>query len=175
MEIQHSRSNARTDAEGNPILLLEQNRALWDQLMIRRGLEGIDRVNALGGAAGPYALQAQIAACHARARRAEDTDWAEIAGLYAVLSQVMPSPVVELNRAVAVSMASGPAAAMVLIDAIAEGGMLDNYHLFYGVRGDLLRKLSRHEEANRDFRRAAELTRNERERAYLLARAEEGD
>jgi RNA polymerase sigma factor (sigma-70 family) len=175
MEIQHSRSNARTDAEGNPILLLEQNRALWDQLMIRRGLEGIDRVNALGGAAGPYALQAQIAACHARARRAEDTDWAEIAGLYAVLSQVMPSPVVELNRAVAVSMASGPAAAMVLIDAIAEGGMLDNYHLFYGVRGDLLRKLSRHEEANRDFRRAAELTRNERERAYLLARAEEGN
>lgn len=173
MEIQHSRTNARTNAKGEPILLPDQNRALWDQLMIRRGLEGLARVTRLGGENGPYALQAAIAACHARARRAADTDWSRIAALYAVLAQIMPSPVVELNRAVAVSMAAGPAPALTLVDAIRDGGALENYHLLYGVRGDLLRKLERHTEANLEFRRAAELTRNERERAYLLARAEE--
>lgn len=173
MEIQHSRVNARTNAKGEPILLPDQNRALWDQLMIRRGLNGLQRVTALGGDTGPYALQAAIAACHARARRAEDTDWRGITSLYALLVEVMPSPVVELNRAVAVSMAEGPAPALVLVDAIKAGGLLDNYHLLYGVRGDLLSKLGRHTEANLDFRKAAELTRNEREKAYLLGRAEE--
>jgi RNA polymerase sigma factor (sigma-70 family) len=173
MEIQHSRASARTNALGEPILLPDQNRALWDQLMIRRGLAGLNRVSALGGDDGPYALQAQIAACHARARRASDTDWARIAGLYAILVQIMPSPVVELNRAVAVSMAQGPAAALELVDAIREGGALENYHLLHGVRGDLLRRLERHTEANLDFRKAAELTRNEREKAYLLSRAVE--
>ncbi|KQT46967.1 RNA polymerase subunit sigma-24 [Devosia sp. Leaf420] len=173
MEIQHSRVNARTNAKGEPILLPDQNRALWDQLMIRRGLNGLQRVTALGGDIGPYALQAAIAACHARAWRAEDTDWRRIASLYALLVEVMPSPVVELNRAVAVSMAEGPAPALTLVDAIWSGGLLDNYHLLYGVRGDLLSKLGRHTEANLDFRRAAELTRNEREKAYLLGRADE--
>jgi predicted RNA polymerase sigma factor len=173
MEIQHSRVNARINTKGEPILLPDQNRALWDQLMIRRGLAGLDRVNALNGVAGPYALQAAIAACHARARRAGDTDWRRIASLYAVLVGIMPSPVVELNRAVAVSMAEGPAAALPLVEAIHAGGMLENYHLLYGVRGDLLRKLERHTEANLDFRRAAELTQNEREKAYLLGRAAE--
>lgn len=173
MEIQHSRVNARTNSKGEPILLPDQNRALWDQLMIRRGLAGLDRVNALNGVAGPYALQAAIAACHARARRADDTDWRRIASLYAVLAEVMPSPVVELNRAVAVSMAEGPSAALPLVEAIREGGMLANYHLLYGVRADLLRKLERHTEANLDFLHAAELTRNEREKAYLLGRAQE--
>ena len=173
MEIQHSRTNARTNAKGEPILLPDQNRALWDQLMIRRGLAGLERVNALGGAAGPYALQAAIAACHARARRPADTDLGRIVSLYSVLVQVMPSPVVELNRAVAVSMAEGPSAALPLVDAIRAGGMLENYHLLYGVRGDLLRKLGRHTEANLDFLKAAELTRNEREKAYLLGRAGE--
>ena len=173
MEIQHSRVNARTNAKGEPILLPDQNRALWDQLMIRRGLAGLDRVNALNGVAGPYALQAAIAACHARARRAGDTDWRRIASLYAVLVEIMPSPVVELNRAVAVSMAEGPAAALPLVESIRAGGMLENYHLLYGVRGDLLRKLERHTEANLDFLKAAELTRNEREKAYLLGRAAE--
>ncbi|HWV22274.1 MAG TPA: RNA polymerase sigma factor [Devosia sp.] len=173
MEIQHSRVNARTNAKGEPILLPDQNRALWDQLMIRRGLAGLDRVNALNGVAGPYALQAAIAACHARARKAADTDWRRIASLYGLLVEVMPSPVVELNRAVAVSIAEGPAAALELVEAIRAGGMLENYHLLYGVRGDLLRKLERHTEANLDFLKAAELTRNEREKAYLLGRAEE--
>lgn len=173
MEIQHSRANARTNARGEPILLPDQNRALWDRLMIGRGLAGLERVNALNGLGGPYALQASIAACHARARRAEDTDWRRIASLYAVLVEIMPSPVVELNRAVAVSMAEGPAAALPLVDGIRAEGMLDNYHLLYGVRGDLLRKLGRHAEANLDFRRAAELTRNEREKAYLIGRANE--
>lgn len=173
MEIQHSRVKARTNAKGEPILLPDQNRALWDQLMIRRGLNGLQRVTALGGDTGHYALQAAIAACHALARRAEDTDWRRIAALYALLVDVMPSPVVELNRAVAVSMAEGPAPALVLVEAIKAGGLLDNYHLLYGVRGDLLSKLGRHTEANLDFRKAAELTRNEREKAYLLGRAEE--
>ena len=173
MEIQHSRVNARTNAMGEPILLPDQNRALWDQLMIRRGLAGLDRVNALNGVGGPYALQAAIAACHARARRASETDWRRIASLYALLVEIMPSPVVELNRAVAVSMAEGPAAALPLVESIRAGGMLENYHLLYGVRGDLLRKLERHTEANLDFLKAAELTRNEREKAYLLGRAAE--
>lgn len=173
MEIQHSRVAARTNAKGEPVLLMDQNRALWDQLMIRRGLAGLDRATALGGVAGPYALQAAIAACHARARKAEDTDWTRIAALYSVLGEVMPSPVVDLNRAVAVSMADGPEAALAIVDAISAGGALDNYHLLHGVRADLLRKLGRHTEANLDFRRAAELTRNEREKAYLLGRAEE--
>lgn len=175
MEIQHSRVNARTNAKGEPILLPDQNRALWDRLMIRRGLAGLERVNALGGAGGPYALQAAIAACHAQARRASDTDWRRIAALYAVLVEIMPSPVVELNRAVAVSMAEGPAAALPLVETIRAGGALENYHLLHGVRADLLRKLERHTEANLDFRRAAELTRNEREKAYLLSRAVEAD
>src|SRR5690606_31634183 len=131
-------------------------------------LAALDRARALGGENGPYALQAAIAACHARARKGADTDWTEISRLYAVLAQVAPSPVIELNRAVAVSMAEGPAAALVLIDAIRDDPALKNYHLLYGVRGDLLGKLGRHTEATLEFRRAAELTRNERERAYLL-------
>jgi RNA polymerase sigma factor (sigma-70 family) len=173
MEIQHSRAAARTNAKGEPVLLLEQNRALWDQLMIRRGMAGLDRVTQLGGATGPYALQAAIAACHARARTAEETDWPRIAALYRVLAGVMPSPVVELNRAVAVSMAEGPDAGLRIIERIAASGTLDNYHLFYGVRGDFLRKLGRHTEANLDFLKAAEMTRNERERSYLKGRAAE--
>ena len=173
MELQHSRSAARTDASGAPVLLLDQNRALWDQLMIRRGLNGLTHAQRLGGAMGPYTLQAAIAACHARARRAENTDWDQIAAIYDLLNQVTPSPVIALNRAVAVSMAKGPQAALPLVDAIRDEPALKNYHLLYGVRGDLLRKLGRHSEANLEFRRAAELTRNARERSFLLGRAEE--
>ncbi len=173
MEIQHSRANARTDAEGHPVLLPDQDRARWDQILIRHGLSALARAQSMGGAAGPYTLQAAIAACHARAARAEDTDWRQIATLYALLMQVTPSPVIELNRAVAVSMADGPAAALPILDAISDEPALRNYHLLFGVRGDLLRKLGRHTEANLDFLRAAELTRNEREKAYLQARAEE--
>ncbi len=173
MEIQASRIAARTDASGEPIVLLEQDRSRWDQLLINRGLQALDRAIELGGANGPYALQAAIAACHARARRAEDTDWIRIADLYATLAQVSPSPVIELNRAVAVSMAHGPAPALELIDAIRDDPALRNYHLLYGVRADVLGKLGRHAEAAEQFRHAAELTRNEREKAYLLARAAE--
>lgn len=173
MEIQASRNNARTNRHGEPVLLLEQDRGRWDQLLIRRGLAGLDRAIALGGADRPYALQAAIAACHARARKAADTDWSAIAALYGRLNVVTPSPVIELNRAVAVSMAEGPAAGLSLIDAIRDDPALKNYHLLYGVRGDLLSKLGRHTEAMLEFRRAADLTRNERERAYLLGRAEE--
>jgi predicted RNA polymerase sigma factor len=173
MELQHSRVSARTNSRGEPVLLMDQNRALWDQLLIRRGLDGLTRAQQHGGIGGPYTLQAAIAACHARARRAEDTDWAQIATLYALLDQVTPSPVIALNRAVAVSMADGPAAALPLVDRLREGKALENYHLLYGVRGDLLRKLGRHAEASGEFLRAAELTRNERERAFLLARAAE--
>jgi RNA polymerase sigma factor (sigma-70 family) len=172
MEIQASRTGARTDSQGDPVLLLDQDRSRWDQLLIRRGLAALERAMALGGANEPYALQAAIAACHARARRAEDTDWARIAALYAVLARIAPSPVVELNRAVAISMADGPAAALELIDAIRDNPALRNYHLLYGVRGDMLSKLGRHAEAMEEFRRAAGLTRNEREKAYLLGRAE---
>ena len=173
MEIQASRTAARTDSRGEPVLLLDQDRSRWDQLLIRRGLAALDRAIALGGENAPYALQAAIAACHARARKGTDTDWARIAALYATLARVTPSPVIELNRAVAVSMAEGPAAALVLIDAIKDDPTLRNYHLLYGVRGDLLGKLGRHTEAMLEFRRAAELTRNEREKTYLLGRAEQ--
>jgi RNA polymerase sigma factor (sigma-70 family) len=174
MELQHSRAKARTNAKGEPVLLPDQNRALWDQLMIRRGLDGLTRAQQMGGIAGPYTLQAAIAAVHARARKAEDTDWGQIAALYGLLNQVTPSPVIELNRAVAVSMAQGPEAALPIVDALRKASVLENYHLLYGVRGDLLRKLGRHDEANDEFRKAAGLTRNAREKAFLLGRAEEG-
>jgi RNA polymerase sigma-70 factor (ECF subfamily) len=171
MEIQASRAAARVGPAGEPILLLEQNRARWDRLLIRRGLAALARAEELGGAGGPYALQAAIAAVHARARTAEETDWARMAVLYYALAQRMPSPVVELNRAVAVSMAFGPAAGLQIVDALLEEGSLDGYHLLPSVRGDLLFKLDRKAEARGEFERAAALTRNARERDLLLARA----
>lgn len=174
MELQHSRAKARTGADGEPVLLPDQNRAFWDQLLIRRGLEGLNKSQRMGGLAGPYTLQAAIAACHARARKAEDTDWGQIAALYGLLNQVTPSPVIELNRAVAISMAEGPGPALAIVDALRDAPALANYHLLYGVRGDLLRKLGRDDEANAEFRKAADLTRNAREKAFLLNRAEEG-
>ena len=174
MQIQASRTAARADAQGEPILLLDQDRTLWDQALITQGLAALQQAIDLGGENSPYALQAAIAACHARALKAGDTDWARIAALYAVLAQVTPSPVIELNRAVAISMAEGPAAALAVIDTIKDAPALQNYHLLYGVRGDLLSKLGRHTEAMLEFRRAADLTRNAREKAYLIGRAEEG-
>jgi RNA polymerase sigma-70 factor, ECF subfamily len=171
MEIQASRVRARTGPTGEPILLLEQDRARWDQLLIRRGLAALARAEGLGGSLGPYALQAAIAACHARARVAEQTDWGLIASLYARLAQLTPSPVVELNRAVAVGMAHGPAAGLELADKLLTDPLLEEYHLLPAVRGDLLTKLGRHEEARREFERAASLTRNARERELLLQRA----
>lgn len=171
MEIQASRLRARVGPAGEPILLLDQNRARWDQLLIRRGLAALARAEALGGARGPYALQAAIAACHARARAAEETDWARIAALYGALAQLTPSPIVELNRAVAVSMAYGPAAGLEIADALMDEPSLKSYHLLPAVRGDLLAKLGRDAEARAEFARAAGLTRNARERALLLARA----
>ncbi|WP_437294243.1 RNA polymerase sigma factor [Sorangium sp. So ce426] len=171
MEIQASRSRARVGPSGEPILLLAQNRARWDHLLIRRGLAALERAEALGGARGPYALQAAIAACHARARTAEETDWARIAALYAALAQVTPSPVVELNRAVALSMAFGPAAGLAVVDALTSERSLESYHLLPSVRGDLLAKLGRLDEARAELERAASLTRNARERDLLLARA----
>jgi RNA polymerase sigma-70 factor, ECF subfamily len=171
MEIQASRIRARTGPTGEPILLLEQDRARWDQLLIRRGLAALARAEGLGGSLGPYALQAAIAACHARARVAEQTDWGLIASLYARLAQLTPSPVVELNRAVAVGMAHGPAAGLELADKLLTDPLLEEYHLLPAVRGDLLTKLGRHEEARREFERAASLTRNARERELLLQRA----
>lgn len=171
MEIQASRSRARVSPSGEPVLLLEQNRARWDQLLIRRGLAALERAGKLGGAQGPYALQAAIAACHARARIPEETDWARIAALYAALAQVAPSPVVELNRAVALSMAFGPAAGLELVDALTSEPSLEDYHLLPSVRGDLLTKLGRFDEACVEFERAASLTRNARERDLLLERA----
>jgi len=171
MEIQASRLHARVNASGEPILLLDQNRARWDQLLIRRGLAALARVEALGGARGPYALQAEIAACHARARTAEATDWARIVALYDVLGEVMPSPVVELNRAVAVSMAAGPAVGLALVDALVGVPALRGYHLLPSVRGDLLNKLGRFAEARQEFERAAALTANAPERKLLLERA----
>lgn len=171
LELQASRIGARTDADGTPILLLDQDRARWDRLLIRRGLAALDRAAALGGALGPYALQAAIAACHARARRAEDTDWPRIAALYDALAQLAPSPVVDLNRAVAVAMAFGPAEGLAIADGLAADGALDGYHLLSAVRGDLLAKLGRFAEAGAAFERAAALTRNGRERAVLLGRA----
>ncbi|GAB3484358.1 RNA polymerase sigma factor [Amycolatopsis cihanbeyliensis] len=170
MEIQASRSRARMDASGAPVLLLDQDRARWDQLLIRRGLAALDRAERLG-APGSYTVQAAIAACHARARTPEETDWQRIAGLYDLLGRLAPSPVVELNRAVAVSMAFGPAAALELVDALTAEPALERYHLLPSVRADLLSKLDRHAEAKAEFERAATLTRNERERALLLERA----
>ncbi|WEF33710.1 RNA polymerase sigma factor [Pseudoduganella chitinolytica] len=175
MEIQSSRARARTDAQGAPVLLLEQDRSRWDQLLIRRGLAALDRADALcrerGCALGPYALQAAITACHARARKAEDTDWPRIAALYDALAQLAPSPVVELNRAVAVAMAFGPQAGLELVDSLVDEPALRHYHLLPAVRGDLLHKLGRLDEARLEFERAAALTRNEREHTLLLARA----
>ncbi len=171
MEIQASRTGARTGPSGEPILLLDQNRARWDQMLIRRGFAALARAEALGGAEGPHALQAAIAACHARARRSEETDWTRIAGLYEALGRLMPSPIVELNRAVAVAMAFGPAAGLSLVDTLTDEPSLKTYHLLPSVRGDLLAKLARHEEARMEFERAASLTRNARERAFLLERA----
>ena len=171
MEIQASRARARVGPAGEPIVLFEQNRALWDQLLIRRGLAALDRADALGGDRGPYALQAAIAACHARARTPDETDWNRIAALYDELARLTPSPVVELNRAVAVAMARGPEAGLALVDALISDAALRNYHLLPTVRGDLLSKLGRLDEARQEFERAAALTRNSRERQLLLARA----
>jgi RNA polymerase sigma factor (sigma-70 family) len=171
MEIQASRLGARTDSSGQPILLLDQNRGRWNQLLIRRGLAALERAERLGGAKGPYALQAAIAACHARARTAEETDWMRIAALYRDLARAVPSPVVELNRAVAIGMAFGPAAGLQVADALTSVPSLKGYHLLPSVRGDLLEKLGRFEEAAEEFERAASLTRNARSRGLLLDRA----
>jgi RNA polymerase sigma factor (sigma-70 family) len=171
MEIQASRTRARTGPTGEPILLLDQNRALWDQLLIRRGLAALARAEELGGERGPYALQASIAACHARARVAAETDWPQIVALYGALGRVAPSPIVELNRAVAVAMAHGPQAGLDLVDLLTSEPSLETYHLLPSVRGDLLQKLGRLAEARPEFERAAALTQNVRERALLLERA----
>ncbi len=171
MEIQASRSGARIGASGEPILLLEQNRGRWDQLLIRRGLAALQRAEELGGARGPYALQAAIATCHARAGTAAETDWHRIASLYEALARIMPSPIVELNRAVALAMAFGPAAGLELIDTLAAEPSLKAYHLLPSVRGDFLFKMGRFGEAEAEFARAASLTRNARERELLLDRA----
>ena len=170
MEIQASRLGARIGPSGEPVLLLDQNRALWDQLLIRRGLAALQRAEELGGARGPYALQAAIAACHARASTASETDWQRIAALYEALRQLTPSPIVELNRAVALSMAFGPAAGLELVDTLASEPSLQAYHLLPSVRGDFLFKLGRFVEAQAEFERAASLTRNARERELLLER-----
>jgi RNA polymerase sigma factor (sigma-70 family) len=171
MEIQASRAGARVGPSGEPILLLEQNRARWDQLLIHRGLAALQRAEKLGGALGPYALQAAIAACHGRARTAAETDWRRIAALYEALARLTPSPIVELNRAVALAMAFGPASGLELIDSLASEPSLKAYHLLPSVRGDFLFKLSRFAEAQAEFERAASLTRNARERELLLDRA----
>ena len=171
MEIQASRSRARLGPAGEPVLLLDQDRGRWDQLLIRRGLAALERAEKLGGALGLYALQAAIAACHARARTAPETDWARIARLYEALARLAPSPVVQLNRAVAVAMASGPAAGLELADALTSDPALKTYHLLPSVRGDFLAKLGRFDEARAEFERAAALTQNARERDLLLERA----
>lgn len=171
MELQASRAAARVDAAGRPVLLLDQDRARWDHLLIRRGLAALERAAKLGGSLGPYALQAAIAACHARAAEPAQTDWQRIAAIYDALAQVSPSPVVELNRAVAVGMAFGPAAGLEIIDKLQGDRSLRNYQWLPSVRGDLLAKLGRHDEARAEFRRAAELAGNARERELLLARA----
>jgi RNA polymerase sigma-70 factor (ECF subfamily) len=172
MEIQASRAHARVGPKGEPILLLDQDRTRWDHVLIRRGLAALQRAEELGGGLGPYALQAAIAACHARARTAAETDWERIAALYDALAQLMPSPIVELNRAVAVAMAFGPAAGLEIIDAIASEPSLKAYHLLPSVRGDFLFKLGHFTEALAEFQRAASLTRNSREREFLLGRAQ---
>lgn len=175
LEIQASRIPARTDSSGEPVLLLDQDRKRWDRLLINRGLASLEKALNLSGERGPYVLQASIAACHARAFRPEDTDWARIVALYGLLAEVMPSPVVELNRAVAVSMAYGPQAALALVDQLAAEPALQSYHLLPSVRGDLLRKLGRTSEARAEFERAAELTSNERERQLVADRARAAD
>ena len=164
-------SRGRIDTVFVEDTLSSQDRARWDRLLIRRGLAALERARRRGGEVGPYVLQAEIAACHARAVTVETTDWARIASLYATLAEVMPSPVVELNRAMAVAMASGPAAGLALVDVLVAAGALDGYHLLPSVRGDLLQKLGRAEEAGEEFERAATLTRNEREKALLMSRA----
>ncbi len=171
MEIQASRAGARIGPSGEPVLLLDQDRTRWDHLLVHRGLTALARAEALGGTLGPYALQAAIAACHARARTAAETDWLRIAALYDALAQLTPSPIVDLNRAVAVGMAFGPAAGLELVDALVSEPALRGYHLLPAVRGDLLAKLGRREEAGTEFERAAALTRNARERELLLGRA----
>jgi RNA polymerase sigma factor (sigma-70 family) len=174
MEIQASRMHARTNAKGEPILLLDQDRSRWDRTLIRHGLAELERAEELG-ALGPYALQAAVAACHARAKSGDDTDWSRIAALYDALAQLTPSPIVELNRAVAISMAFGPAAGLELIDQVVAGGALKNYHLLPSVRGDFLFKLGRLAEAQEEFLRAASMTQNARERDFLLSRAHKCD
>jgi Predicted RNA polymerase sigma factor containing a TPR repeat domain len=171
MALQASRMAARVDAQGRPVLLMDQDRSRWDRLLIRRGLQALDRARALGGANRPYALQAELAASHAVAPSAEQTDWARIVSLYDQLACVAPSPVVELNRAVAVSMANGPAAGLALVDALRDDPAMRNYHLLPSVRGDLLARLGRRDEARAEFERAAEMARNAQEKALLLARA----
>jgi predicted RNA polymerase sigma factor len=175
MEVQSSRLQARVGPSGEPVLLLDQDRARWDQLLIHRGLAALERAERLGGAFGPYALQAAIAACHARAATAAETDWTRIVALYDAVAQLAPSPVVELNRAVAVGMAFGPAAGLELVDALMPEPSLRAYHLLPAVRGDLLRKLGRSEEARAEFERAASLTENMPERTLLQRRAAECD
>jgi predicted RNA polymerase sigma factor len=171
MEIQASRLAARVGADGGAVTLTYQDRGRWDRVLIKRGLAALQRAEESGAALGPYALQAAIAACHARAATVEDTDWARIAGLYEALAELSPSPVVELNRAVAVSRAYGPSAGLELVEALADAPALQGYHLLPTVRGDLLEQLGRRDEARAEFERAASLTRNERERALLLDRA----
>jgi len=171
MEIQASRSHARVGPSGEPILLFDQDRARWDRLLIQRGLTGLARAQRLGQAPGPYVLQAAIAACHARAATPADTDWPRIVALYTELARIVPSPVVELNRGVAIGMASGPAAGLAVIDALVADDALQGYHLLPSVRGDLLERLGRRDEARAEFERAAALTKNARERTLLLARA----
>jgi RNA polymerase sigma-70 factor (ECF subfamily) len=171
MEIQASRAAARVGSTGQPILLLDQDRARWDQLLIRRGLTALARAEGLGGALGPYALQAAVAACHARARNAGETDWVRIVAFYDALAQLAPSPVVDLNRAVAVSMAFGPDAGLELVDELNMDARLSSYHLLPSVRGDLLEKLGRFDEARAEFSRAAGLTQNARDRKLLMGRA----
>jgi len=171
MEIQASRTHARVDEQGRPVLLMDQDRSRWDPLLIRRGLVALERAEALGGARGPYALQAALAACHARARQAQATDWARIVALYDALAEVAPSPIVELNRAVAVGMALGPEAGLRIVDALAVEPTLSQYHWLPSVRADLLAKLGRVDEARVEFERASDMTRNARERELLLARA----
>jgi RNA polymerase sigma-70 factor, ECF subfamily len=170
MELQASRARARVGPDGEPILLLDQDRSRWDWMLVGRGLDALERAYATGGAVGTYTLQAAIAACHARARRAEDTDWVRIVAVYDGLAEVAPSPVVELNRAVAVGMAFGPAQALRLVDDLADEPALSNYHLLPTVRGDLLEKLGRLADAGAEFERALTLTQNGRERAVLLER-----
>jgi predicted RNA polymerase sigma factor len=171
MEIQASRSKARVGPTGAPILLLDQDRGKWDRLLIGRGLAALDRAQLLGGGRGPYALQAAVAACHARARTREETNWSRIAALYDALAELMPSPVINLNRAVAIGMAYGPAAALELVDSLLDEPALKAYHLLPSVRGDLLAKLGRFSEARADFERAATLAGNGRDRTLMLERA----